>query len=274
MTTLHVQNTLATAEISLIGGLVTAYQPHGQPPVLFCSQHAHYEIGRSVYGGIPVCWPWFGAHPTDPNKPNHGFVRTRLWQLQENQVLSDGSSQVTMAISHTSDTLALWPHPFQLQLIVTIGTQLTLEWVVQNPGSNPFTWTGALHTYFQVSDIHQITIEGLEGCEYLDKVNNFRRKQQQGVITFASYVDRVYLDTTADCLIHDPGFHRRIRIHKTGSYTTVVWNPWSENAAQMRDFGPQEYRQMVCIETANAANQQITVPPQGESRVTAVISLE
>ena len=52
----------------------------------------------------------------------------------------------------------------------------------------------------------------------------------------------------------DLGTGRSILVEKLGSYATVVWNPWIAKAAAMPDFGDEEYREMICIEAANAGS--------------------
>ena len=67
--------------------------------------------------------------------------------------------------------------------------------------------------------------------------------------------DRIYLATTATCTIDDPGMKRKIVVAKTGSNTTVVWNPWVDKAKAMPDFGDDEWPSMVCVETCNVGRR-------------------
>jgi D-hexose-6-phosphate mutarotase len=53
-----------------------------------------------------------------------------------------------------------------------------------------------------------------------------------------------------------------------------VWNPWIEKAEKMGDFGPEGYRGMVCVESANAVDNVVTVLPGAEHVLQAVISVE
>jgi D-hexose-6-phosphate mutarotase len=157
--------------------------------------------------------------------------------------------------------------------VVTVGPELRVELVVQNPGSSAFSYTGALHSYFSISDVANVTITGLEDGDYLDKVEQFRRKTQQGPITIEAETDRIYLETEADCVIQDKGWARSIQMAKIGSRTTVIWNPWQARARQLPDLADQEYRDMVCVETVNTVDDIVTVPPGGEGRLSAVISV-
>jgi D-hexose-6-phosphate mutarotase len=93
------------------------------------------------------------------------------------------------------------------------------------------------------------------------------------VITIKGEVDRIYQQTEATCTINDSGFQRRVVVAKDGSSSTVVWNPWIAKAQRMADFGDDEYRGMVCIETANAADDVITVAPGSSHHLRARISV-
>jgi D-hexose-6-phosphate mutarotase len=266
-------NGLGKTAVSLQGGHVLSYEPHGQAPVLWVSQLAEFAPGKAIRGGIPVIWPWFGSHPHDSNKPSHGFARRQLWTVQGTRVTGE-ECQLTLALGDTPDSRAIWPHHFLLTLQVTLGASLLVELTTSNTGRTPFVITQALHSYFSVSQIGQIAITGLEQCAYLDQLDDMRRKRQLGPITFAEEVDRIYIETTGDCLLDDPGFGRKIRVAKRGSGSTVVWNPWLVKAQRMADFGDAEYREMVCIETTNAADDRVTILPGGGHRLTAVISVE
>ncbi len=272
--TAEVQNDHATATISMYGGQVLAYQPHGTAPVLWASKHSYYQPGKAIRGGIPVCWPWFGPHPTDSELPAHGFVRTSQWAISGTRAAADGATEVRLELSDAEQTRALWPHSFHLELIVVVGPVLSVELVVRNTGEQQLTYTGALHSYFTVSDITNIAIDGLDGVQYIDQLQPGPRFIQKGAIAISSETDRIYLDTAGTCVIEDAGLGRRISIGKAGSRSTVVWNPWVAKAQRMRDFGDEEYREMVCIETTNAADDRVTVPEGGTSRLQATIAVE
>jgi glucose-6-phosphate 1-epimerase len=264
----------AQATVALHRGHVLAFQPRGHRPVLWVSRHSQFTAGKAIRGGIPVCWPWFGPHPTDAGKPAHGFARTSSWSVLGSELTAEHEIRLRLGLSDSDGTRGLWPHTFELELVVTVGQSLNVELVIRNPGQSPFTCSGALHSYFAVSDIANAMIHGLNGCAYLDKVANYERFEQAGAIAVAAETDRVYLDTTGDCLIADAGWQRTLRVGKRGSRTTVVWNPWVDRARQLMDFGDDEYREMVCVETANAADDQITVQPAGEHRLATTLGVE
>lgn len=272
----EVANQQAKSTISLHGGLIMTFQPKKQEPVLWISPFGYLnETAKSIRGGIPICWPWFGPHATDDSQPRHGFARSVLWEVVETQKTIEGAIQLTLELHNTPETQTQWPHTTRLQLVVSIGKQLEVRLITHNRGQTPFVLTEALHTYFMVSDVTQIAIHGLEGCQYLDKVDNStQRKTQTGPVTIQGETDRVYLDTTADCVIEDPRLKRRIRIAKENSRSTVVWNPWIEKAKAMKDLGQIGYLNMVCVETANALDNAVTVAPNEVHQLQAVISIE
>jgi D-hexose-6-phosphate mutarotase len=250
-----------------------SFRPRDHEPVLWLSSNSHFKTGKAIRGGIPVCWPWFADHPTDPDKPAHGFVRTAVWSVTESGKLEDESTRLKLLIADSDKTMKLWPHRFRLELDITVSNVLRIKLIATNTDNKPFMCGGALHSYFNISSISNIMIKGLEGCRYLDKVDRGRRKVQDGSVSFESETDRIYLDTKADCIIEDSGMYRRIGISKNGSRTTVVWNPWIDKAGAMQDFGDGEYKGMVCVETVNADTDVISLAPGHTHTLEATIGL-
>lgn len=261
----HLENNGSTAFISLYGAHVMHYNPKGEKDILWNSETSFFEQGKPIRGGIPVCWPWFGPHESDSSKPMHGFARLSVWDVAKTLVNSAGETELVLALNDNADTKALWPYSFQAFLVVKLGRQLTLALIVRNTGAEPFTMTEALHTYFQVGDASQVTIEGLEGATYLDGLNqNAPVVQKEKLIEIKKEENRRYLNTTATCIINDPLLGRKIRVEKQNSNTTVVWNPWINTAKSMPDFHDEGYKTMVCVETANAFSNAVSVQPGGE----------
>lgn len=260
----------ATARVALQGAQVLAWRPDGVAPVLWLSGAAVFEADKAVRGGIPVCWPWFGDRP---GHSAHGFVRTRRWELRETALDAQGQVRLTLGLQDDAATRALWDHAFDLELQVTVGTTLHITLTTHNTGLDAFTLTEALHTYFSVGDIRQTTVHGLDGTDYLDKVQGFAPAQQIGAVNFTSETDRVYLHTTADCVIHDADQNRRITVAKTGSHSTVVWNPWMDREKAMPDMAAGGYQRMVCVETVNAAPHPVTVAPGARHMLSTTLSV-
>jgi D-hexose-6-phosphate mutarotase len=269
----EIANQHATAQVALAGGQVARYQPRGAEPALWVSRLSSYAVGKAIRGGIPVCWPWFAQHPSDPSKPFHGFARTLMWQVRGSGVMDD-ATELRLGLAESEATLEIWPYPFDLELAITVGPQLRAELIARNTGEAPFTAGGALHTYFQVGDVTRVAIHGLDGTSYIDKVDGGARKTQAGPVTITAETDRIYLDTDAECVIDDPALGRRIRVGKSGSRTTVVWNPWAEKARQIPDCGDEEYLNFVCVETTNAVDDVFEIAPGGEHRLVQTVAVE
>lgn len=269
-----IKNNFATARILLQGAQLVHWQPAGERPVIWLSPAAKYVGGKSLRGGVPVCWPWFGPHASEAGFPAHGVARTRLWQVSDVGTTDSGAIRVTLQFSPGVDAQAHWPYASSLELSIIVDAALTMTLVTRNESDTSITVGQALHTYFAVSDVRQCQVRGLEGVEFLDKVDNLQRKQQAGAVTIDGEVDRVYLGTASDCVIEDPQWQRRIHIAKTGSNTTVVWNPWQEKAAAFGDMGVDDYLRMLCVESANAEDDVVVLAPGGEYELSVRYSVE
>jgi D-hexose-6-phosphate mutarotase len=265
----RVSTEFATAAIVLQGAHVIGYQPTGQAPLIWLSRLAKFAPGKSIRGGVPVCWPWFGPHAENAQFPGHGFARTVPWQLLDAKALPDGRVRLEFELVHSEATRAQWPNASVVRNIVTVGQELEVELATTNTGTTSFQLGQALHTYFEVGDLRRTTVTGLDGCEFIDKVAGGVRKRQQGAVEFTQETDRIYLDTRGCCEIRDPALNRSILITSTGSRSTVVWTPWQEKADKMGDFGPDGYLSMVCVETANAADDVIQLAAGDTHRMAA-----
>ena len=272
---IEVDNAHATARVSLYGGQVLAYRPHGAAAdLLFVSEQAHYQPGKAVRGGVPVCWPWFGPDPQALGRPAHGFARTRRWDLRQTMVLPGGETRLVLGLNDMAETRALWPHAFDLSLAITVGRTLRLALTTRNTDTTPLTITQALHSYFAVGDIAQTRVQGLDGCAYTDKAAGARSavKRQTGDVTVAAEVDRIYSGVPPSLTLMDGALARTLRITSEGSHTAVVWNPWAAIAAGMADLQDDEYRRFVCVETANAGAEVITLAPGSTHTLVAQIA--
>ncbi|MBE0510000.1 MAG: D-hexose-6-phosphate mutarotase [Chromatiales bacterium] len=265
----EISNPHATARIALQGAHLLTFQPSGEQPLIWLSPEAKLAEGKSVRGGVPVCWPWFGPHAEQKSWPGHGFARTVPWRLERASQLDDGRTELEFVLLGNEASREQWPHASELRQHITIGKTLRHELITSNLSDQPITIGQALHTYFQVGDLRQCHVAGLEGCDYIDKVAGMARASQQGPVRFAGEVDRIYLDTPARCEIVDPALNRRIVIEAQGSHSTVVWTPWAEKATQMGDLGPDGYLNMVCVETANAAEDVVSIAPGAQHRLIA-----
>lgn len=255
----EVANRHATARVALQGAQLLSWQPREEEPVIWVSPAARYEEGVAIRGGIPICWPWFGPHPTDPAQPQHGFARTAPWQVVAVERLYDDRTRLTFRLPDGHGHAA-WPHETELLYMITVGRALELDLVTRNAGREAVTIGQALHTYFHVSDYEGVTVHGVEGCRFVDKVNG-REGVQDRPLRLSGRTDRVYVEAVRDVVLEDPGLGRAIRITRRNSHSVVVWNPGYGGAAPASDFGPGGSRGMLCVETANAGPDTVRLEP-------------
>lgn len=269
-----VESETCHGEVYLLGAHVTHFEPRGQRPVLYVSPRSNYVEGKAIRGGIPICFPWFG--PRDPAQPKenlHGFVRTRPWTLRDTGRSGDAIF-VRFAFESDESTRALWPHDFTATLSVSFGLELKIELAATNLSPQPLEITQALHSYFAVSDVRNVSVEGLLNVEYHDKAAGAIAKQVDPLVRFNGEVDRVYRPAKGRCVLHDPAWKRRIIIEKQGSDATVVWNPHSALAAKMPDVGEDVWPHFCCIETAIAAPNPARLEPGGTMVMAAIHRVE
>lgn len=255
----EIENRHATARIALQGAHLLCWQPRDEEPVIWLSGGARFEPGVAIRGGIPICWPWFGPHPTDPTQPQHGFARTVAWQVVAVERLFDDRTRITFRLPDDHGVGA-WPHRTELLYVVTVGRALELDLVTRNAGDEAITVGQALHTYLRVSDYQGVTVLGVEGCRFLDKLDGLERVQDRP-LRLTGRTDRIYHQSTRDCILEDPDLGRAIRITKRNSHSTVVWNPGLDGAAPGGDYGPDGSRRMLCVEAANAAGDAVRLEP-------------
>jgi glucose-6-phosphate 1-epimerase len=244
------------ARVALSGAHVMEWAPAGHEPVLYLSPAAVFERKKPIRGGIPVCWPWFGPHPDGVSHPAHGFARTSLWTLTVCEDMG-GSVELRFELRADEVTLALWPHAFELILEIRLGAELHLSLISHNPADLPFTKTAALHTYLRVSDAAEIAISGLDGAPFIERAaGQMSVGNQRGDVKITGEVDRIY-QSTREIIVTDKS--RKIHVDKSGSASTVVWNPGPEKAVRLGDLPALEYSQFICIEAANTPGAEVTV---------------
>jgi glucose-6-phosphate 1-epimerase len=269
----RVSSATAAGEIYLLGAQVTSWKPAGRQEMFFVSSQSRWEEGHAIRGGVPICFPWFGAKVDDPRAPAHGFVRTKAWQLES---IARARDAVTVAMFTESgeDTRKWWPAKFRVIYRVTFDSELSIELEVINTGESSLRFEEALHAYHRVGDVERVRVRGLDGVCYFDKTDSNRKKTQQGEIAVVSETDRVYLNTGGAVELDDPLFKRRTRITKGNSRTTVVWNPWAEKAHSLPDFADDEGKQMICIESGNVSENAVALEPGQRHAMKAVITVE
>lgn len=246
----------ACARVYLDGAQVASWIPAGSSDDrLFVSRKAQYGAGRSIRGGIPVCFPQFG---TRGPLMQHGFARQVRWSLLR-EVRADDGARTVLQLSDTEATRVAWPHAFHAEVSVHVaGATLTVELNVINTDARPFEFTAALHPYFSVRDAFATSVQGLSGIRYQDAVRGGEYTDQDAAVVIDGHIDRVYADTPDVLEVVEP--HRTLRIEKRGFPDAVVWNPGVDITASKPDFVPGDERHMLCVE-AGAIMRPISLTP-------------
>jgi glucose-6-phosphate 1-epimerase len=263
------------ALVYLQGAHVAHFQPKGEKPVLWMSAASRFEAGKPLRGGVPICFPWFGPKAGSPDAPLHGFARILPWAVASVVREAGGGLRAVLELSAEAAARGGFPRELSLSLAVTVSRSLRMELTVRNVDSAVVTFEEALHSYFAVSDVRQVRIRGLEGVPYVDKTAAMaRRPGESGPVAIAAETDRVYQGATGTVTVEDPGWRRRIVIGKSGSATTVVWNPWVAKAKAMPDFGDDEWTGMLCVETASAMDGAVSLAPGASHVMTATLEVQ
>jgi glucose-6-phosphate 1-epimerase len=254
------------------GAHIVSYQIDGDQPLIWSNPGAVFKHGKAIRGGMPICWPWFGNFQRNPQSVQvmrqssepanaHGEVRALDWELMG--MGEDGDALIVEFIQPKAEGhLPGWPHTVGLKLQIRLDSALNVSLVSFNAGPGDVTLSQALHSYFAVSDIKQVSIEGLDGVSYLNTLESWETQNVQvGDITFTGETDRIYQDTPDLISIVDPEWKRRIQIQTIGSNSSVVWNPWIEKTKTLGDMQADGWQNMVCVETANVMSDIVTLKP-------------
>lgn len=272
---LVIETERAEAQIYLHGAHVTHFQPRGQKPVLFMSARSSFEAGKPIRGGVPLCFPWFGARQDGRRGPSHGFARVLEWDVTGAETRSDGTVEIGFRLLPKSWAEQEWDGELEVDYRVTVGSALGLELRVGNPSNRPVGFEAALHTYLAVGDVRQVSIEGLAGTSYLNTVGTpITQTEGAEPIRITAETDRIYKNTRSTCVVRDPVWQRQLVVQKTGSNATVLWNPWIAKAKAMADFGDEEWPSMLCIETCNVREHTITLAPGQSHAMQAIIQAQ
>jgi glucose-6-phosphate 1-epimerase len=267
-----VENENGRAEIYSNGAHVTSFTPRGaEHDLLWLSQESHWQEGKPIRGGVPLCFPWFGPKEGDPDAPAHGVARTGQWELKEMHEAEASTSLVFVPSQEVASNL-FWPRGCQVEFTVDVGEALGMSFAVENVSGEEIAYEVALHTYFSVGDARQVLVRGLEGVGFFDKVAGSEREGENEAVHFTAETDRVY-QSASTCALDDPLWNHSIAILKQNSNSTVVWNPWVKKSAVMPDFGDAEWTRMACIETANVGANRVVLKPRESHETVAIISL-
>ena len=247
-----------SATVYLQGAHLTSWRCRGSE-IMFLSSQSQFSEGMPIRGGIPIAFPQFGLG----DMPPHGFARNLIWSVQSSGITDTGAVEVCLLLSDSEKTREMWDHPFQVEFTVTLDRKLHTALSVSNTGPSQFTFKSALHTYFSVTDIANVSVGGLKGTDYVDSLKGGERFEERGdKVTFDREVDRIYLNTPDELSIEEASDGKRVDIYKTGFPDAVVWNPWTAKAKKMPDFGDGEFTNMVCVEAGAVGNSVVLEPSE------------
>ncbi|KAF7785585.1 glucose-6-phosphate 1-epimerase [Pseudoalteromonas rubra] len=246
------------AKIYLQGAQITEFIPAGQKNLLWVSQDETYLEGQSIRGGIPICWPWFGVH-ANPDWPAHGFARKQVWRAERVEE-DDTAIRIVLSLPMTSVDRTFWPYESSLTVEFVLTDQLEVKLCNTNTGSETFTLTQALHTYFPTPAIAQTRVDGLQGANFIEFGEG--PFVQNEVVTFARETDMVYTQAPEVQIIDTP--EGKIAVGREHSSSCVLWNPWIDKSKRLSNFRDDEYHTMLCLEAANVMDDAVTLAP-GES---------
>lgn len=269
-----VSNKYADADICLYGAHVTNFTPHKSMGILWMSPESNFQEGSPIRGGIPICFPWFGPHKTDSEKPQHGFARLMYWEVIEIKTQLTGETLVRLQLCSSEKTKAYWNHDFCAEMTIVVGKTLSVTLKVTNTSSTPIEYSCALHSYFGLSSIENIKIEGLQNTNYYNQLEPGDFVQEAPTLQIQNAETRHYYNTETTCVINDPIFNRKIVVEKSGSKITTVWNPWEETCSKIDDMPDDAFYTFVCVETVNAFNDVVKLAPGETHETSAIIGLE
>ncbi|MGH1349798.1 MAG: D-hexose-6-phosphate mutarotase [Methyloligellaceae bacterium] len=267
-----IENREAAARIAEQGAQLLQWKPHGQDDVIWLSPGASFSPGKPIRGGIPICWPWFGMHPTTSEYPSHGLARRNPWKLQTNEDLGD---RTLIEFEFINNDFESWPYYCSATLKFHIGQTLDIQLTTKNLSQTcQLAYTQALHTYFKVGDIRELEVRGLENTQYINKLKRNAFGKDSTPLTIDTEIDRIYMSPADNIIIDDYSMKRKINISHKGANAIVVWNPGKKKAETMGDMGfADSYKQMLCVETATAGKQCMILEPGEQHTISSSYSV-
>ncbi|WP_256674135.1 MULTISPECIES: D-hexose-6-phosphate mutarotase [Pseudomonas] len=244
------------AAFSRQGGQLLHFQPHGQRPWLWCA--SHWPRGGAIRGGVPVCWPWFGRHPSESGWPSHGWARLSDWQLLDSEADERGV-RLTWQLE-----LCDW----RVTLEVELGEEMRLRLRTSHQDSEPCRLSQALHAYWQVSDVARVALLGLDGAAGHDLLARGDCRQQ-GELRVEEGCHRIFRPG-ALLQVQDLAWQRRLLVDTRGGANSVVWHPGSR---PLTDVSWREALGFVCVEAASCGPDSLSLAPGDEALLCLQASL-
>ena len=249
----RVETQLGTLEVSQYGAHVLGWTPSGGRPVFYMSGAAVYAEGKALRGGIPICWPWFGKHPTEPkSNPSHGLARISMWQFEHGEESAEGEAKLKYALRLPEQPVA------EYELHMRRDTLEIVLRTLQAPADMAFS--AALHSYFAVSDYEHVNVTGLENAPFTEYADDAAPHSEAPLIP-AGHIDRIYYPVPAEreISIEDETWGRLLCISRSGSRSCVVWNPGEKGAAGIADVEPGTSHSFLAVEAAVVPDERLSL---------------
>jgi glucose-6-phosphate 1-epimerase len=273
MTKVDITFNEARLELYLQGAHITRYQPNAAAEVLWMSDTASYHPAKALRGGIPLCWPWFGADSENPDRPQHGYARTSIFSVVST-LANEQATSIVLSLDPAQAPYPDWHNKAGLEFEIRLSDTLWMEMRSHNLSDSPLPLSNALHSYFSISSRSQVSIPAVTRLTYLDKLQDYLPQQQASAISINGEVDRVYQAPPETIDLLDSGKGINTSICSWGNNNLVIWNPGQQKAQLMADFDDGGYEQMICIEPANALEQSITLQPGKCHRLGQLIKID
>ncbi len=255
-------NRYGVAEVALLGANTLSYRPTGHAQTLYYSNF-DYNRADEVHGGIPVCWPQFGALAL-PNMSPHGFARILLFSVRSAKY-SEEMTEITLGVSSDDDTRALWPHDFDLEVTVTVSMKLTLKLITKNTGKESFEFTCGFHPYLSVRDRDNTILRGVDGLDYT-YAPDMTTGTQHGDMACTKAISHVFTlpaQPKQEFALIDNGLHRALAVVSSGNANEVVWNPGEGRT--YKDIPADAYKHFVCVEPVSSWPKALRTLAAGET---------
>ena len=259
-----ISNSLAECKILLWGGNIVSYHPKSQQhDVFWLGENNKFDNIQAIRGGIPICWPRFAEETLNNHFPRHGFARLSMWNLK-NVAIDEHKIEAELFLIPDKK----YNTEVSANLLFKITDKLECTLTTINHGNDEFCFSEALHAYFNVGNRDETIIKGLVGNMYKSSLDNKTYTLDKD-LQITSEFDASFFNHTHNVEIVDTIFNRRICIEKTGSKSTIVWNP-NKDLAEMKQG---QYKNFVCVEPANQGECFVKLAPKEKHILSMVIKV-
>lgn len=253
-----------TCKVSTYAAHLLSWCPSLGKEQVFLAEMAEVgKAGVAVRGGVPICWPQFGAfeNAVDSCKLKHGFARTSpKWS-----VLRRGEESVSLVLKSDQETRKSWAKDFEFVYTISLGKgSVRMEMDVRNDNDTPLEFTGCLHSYWRCDSSEKCSVQGLQGCKFDKGIGSSFREDATESRPSVQFVDaketQLLFGGAGDAVTLLENGTPRLRLTKSNMPDWVLWNTGAENGSGLKDLKEGEYKKYVCIEPC-FASRPVRVAP-------------